>query len=162
VTTERDLAASLRWTDEGTERVRRVLDRVRDDALAGATRRRHRDRRSATRQGRLVPATEIPWLRAREVMVHSVDLDPTAGFDDLPEDFLLALVEDIVLRRSDGQQPAVVLSATGGRRRWSVSGRDEPAEVLGSLGAIAAYLAGRPGAEVTASSGSVPELPPWL
>ena len=32
-----------------------------------------------TAQGRTVPATEIPWLRAREVMVHAVDLD--AGVD---------------------------------------------------------------------------------
>jgi maleylpyruvate isomerase len=238
VTTTRDLAASLRWADEGTERLLRVMDQVGDDALAGPTALpcwtgRHlvahvaanaealrnlahwaatgvetpmytspaqRDadietgaRRPAaelrrwaaesagrlgsalasltddqwsrtvrTAQGRLVPAIEIPWLRAREVMVHSVDLDPTDGFDDLPEDFLLALVEDIALRRSDGRQPAVVLCATGGRRRWSVSGRGEPAEVHGSLGAIVAYLAGRPGAEMTSSSGSVPDLPPWL
>ena len=27
-----------------------------------------------TAQGRTVPATEIPWLRAREVYVHVVDL----------------------------------------------------------------------------------------
>ena len=35
-------------------------------------------RQVRTAQGRLVPASEVPWMRAREVMVHSVDLDPDA------------------------------------------------------------------------------------
>ena len=32
-------------------------------------------RQVRTAQGRTVPATEIPWMRAREVMVHAVDLE---------------------------------------------------------------------------------------
>ena len=38
-----------------------------------------------TAQGRTVPATEIPWMRAREVAVHTVDLDAGVGFADLPK-----------------------------------------------------------------------------
>ncbi|MBB3042441.1 maleylpyruvate isomerase family mycothiol-dependent enzyme [Nocardioides soli] len=58
-----------------------------------------------TAQGRTVPATEIPWLRAREVCVHAVDLDLGITFADLPADFLTALCEDVVAKR--GQVPAV-------------------------------------------------------
>ena len=66
-----------------------------------------------TAQGRTVPATEVPWMRAREVMVHAVDLGAGVRFDDLPLDFLAALVDDIVGKRSsDPTGPAVTLKAT--------------------------------------------------
>jgi maleylpyruvate isomerase len=56
-----------------------------------------------TAQGRSVAATEIPWLRAREVWVHAVDLGPDApgpvSFADLPADFLHALIGDICAQR---------------------------------------------------------------
>jgi maleylpyruvate isomerase len=54
-----------------------------------------------TAQGRHVPATEIPWLRAREVCVHAVDLDAGVGFADLPADFLEALAADVRAKRGD-------------------------------------------------------------
>jgi maleylpyruvate isomerase len=54
-----------------------------------------------TAQGRTVPATEIPWMRAREVCVHAVDLDNGVTFADLPADFLAALCDDIVAKRGD-------------------------------------------------------------
>jgi maleylpyruvate isomerase len=54
-----------------------------------------------TAQGRTVPASEIPWLRAREVCVHAVDLDLGVGFTDLPDDFLEALCADVVAKRGD-------------------------------------------------------------
>jgi maleylpyruvate isomerase len=115
-----------------------------------------------TAQGRQVPASEIPWLRAREVMVHAVDLDPALGLVNLPEDFLLALADDVVAKRSTGDQPALLLTTDDGRHTWKVPGRGEPTELHGSLGDIAAYLTGRPGADLTAPSGAVPLLPPWL
>ncbi len=54
-----------------------------------------------TARGRTVPATEIPWLRAREVCVHAVDLGLGLSFADLPADFLSALCDDIVAERGD-------------------------------------------------------------
>lgn len=71
-----------------------------------------------TAQGRLVPATEIPWMRAREVCVHAVDLDRGVGFGDLPEDFLAALVADITAQRGlpglpDGPLPEVAAWLAG-------------------------------------------------
>ncbi|WP_327151819.1 maleylpyruvate isomerase family mycothiol-dependent enzyme [Nocardia sp. NBC_01329] len=86
-----------------------------------------------TAQGRTVPATEIPWLRAREVCVHAVDLGTGTTFADLPDDFLARLIADIRDKRGlDGS-------------------------LDGPLPEVAAYLAGRPH-----SLAEVPDLGPWL
>lgn len=91
-----------------------------------------------TAQGRTVPASEIAWLRAREVWVHAVDLDVPVElggrtFADLPADFLEALSADVVAKR--GHVPAV---------------EGPPAE-------RAAWLTGRPHHLIDA-----PELEAWL
>ncbi|GAB3908834.1 maleylpyruvate isomerase N-terminal domain-containing protein [Microbispora bryophytorum] len=86
-----------------------------------------------TAQGRTVPATEIPWLRAREVCVHVVDLGTGLTFADLPEDFLAALAADITAKR----------------------GLDELPD--GPLPDVVSYLAGRPH-----FLAGVPDLGPWL
>lgn len=87
-----------------------------------------------TAQGRLVPATEIPWLRAREVWVHAVDLSRGVSFSDVPERFLSALTEEIAAKRDlTNRMPD------------------------GPLPEVAAWLAGRPHALVGA-----PALGPWL
>ncbi|MHA6511225.1 maleylpyruvate isomerase family mycothiol-dependent enzyme [Tessaracoccus sp. Z1128] len=96
-----------------------------------------------TAQGRTVPASEAPWLRAREVMVHAVDLSAGVTFGDLPEDFCLALIDDITAKRSTAE--------------------GEPPAVAGPPAQVAAWLAGRPFAGVTAAGGGpAPDLPPWL
>ncbi|MDT0214231.1 hypothetical protein Q9R29_10060 [Rothia sp. ARF10] len=41
-----------------------------------------------------MPASETPWMRACEVMVHAVDLTTGVTFDDLPGDFLETLQAD--------------------------------------------------------------------
>ena len=115
-----------------------------------------------TAQGRLVPATEIPWLRAREVMVHAVDLDPGLTFGALPPDFLVALAEDIIARRSTTGGPALSLSTDDGALTWSLPGQGQPTQVTGPLSGLAAYLAGRPTTDAHSSAGHLPQLPPWL
>jgi maleylpyruvate isomerase len=92
-----------------------------------------------TAQGREVPATEIPWLRAREVMVHAVDLATGTTFADLPADFLSALEADI--RGKRGDVPVVEAG----------------------LADLVGWLAGRTTWGVTAvGGGPAPVLPPWL
>ncbi|MFI7694501.1 maleylpyruvate isomerase family mycothiol-dependent enzyme [Nonomuraea sp. NPDC049655] len=94
-----------------------------------------------TAQGRTVPASEIPWMRSREVMVHAVDLATGLTFADLPDGFLRELREDIRAKRGPGAVP----------------------DVEGSLPDVTAYLAGRPAGGVTAAGGGrLPTLPPWL
>lgn len=109
------------------------------DAMAGLTDAQWRAP-VVTAQGRTVPASQIPWMRSREVMVHAVDLDAGISFADLPPEFLSALREDILTKRA-GAVPRV-------------SG--DPAQVT-------AYLAGRPYTGVTTEDGTSAEpLPPWL
>ncbi|MGW7200219.1 maleylpyruvate isomerase family mycothiol-dependent enzyme [Streptomyces chryseus] len=94
-----------------------------------------------TGQGRTVPASEIPWLRSREVMVHAVDLGTGLGFARLPGEFLAALRADVLSKRGAADLPTV---------------HGDPAEVT-------AYLAGRPYTGVTTSDGSPAKpLPAWL
>ncbi|MFF9602162.1 maleylpyruvate isomerase family mycothiol-dependent enzyme [Streptomyces sp. NPDC014684] len=91
-------------------------------------------REVVTAQGRTVPATELPWMRAREVCVHAVDLGTgVVTFADLPRSFLAALVEEI-----------------RGRRGLTVLPE-------GPLPEVAAWLAGRPH-----SLADAPVLGPWL
>jgi maleylpyruvate isomerase len=99
------------------------------------------EREVRTRQGRLIAATQLPWLRAREVMVHAVDIDAGVGFADLPADFCTALRENIISTRGASQVPTVV----------------------GAPADITAWLAGRHYSGVTTASGEpAPPLPPWL
>ncbi|XVU29214.1 maleylpyruvate isomerase family mycothiol-dependent enzyme [Actinoplanes sp. CA-054009] len=128
-----------------------------------------------TAQGRAVEATEIPWMRAREVMIHAVDLGAGVRFADLPFGFLAALVDDIVAKRSHngpaptandadhqvrrpGDGPALALAATDHHGRWLIDGAGERTTVHGTLAGIAAYLAGRD----TDGVRDAPPLPRWL
>jgi maleylpyruvate isomerase len=116
-----------------------------------------------TAQGRTVPATEIPWLRAREVMVHAVDLGGTVAFADLPAAFDGALLDDITVKRSAGAEgPALHLTPTDDERTWAVAGGGHPTTVRGPLAELTAYLSGRPATGLHADGGVLPTLPRWL
>jgi maleylpyruvate isomerase len=88
-----------------------------------------------TAQGRSITVALVPWLRAREVMVHAVDLGTGLGFTDLPTDFLVALCEE---------------------RRWTVPATNATT-LRGPVASIAAYLTGR-----EHPFPSAPALPAWL
>lgn len=150
---EADLRA---WVDRSATALATGLDALTDEQW---------DRQVRTAQGRLVPATEIPWMRTREVMVHAVDLGGSVGYADLPLDFHAALLDDIVAKRSaaaDG--PALHLAPTDDERRWDVAGAGEPTTVNGPLSELAAYLSGRPatGLAVGGATADLPDLPRWL
>jgi maleylpyruvate isomerase len=105
----------------------------------------------------MVPATELPWMRAREVAVHAVDLGAGLAFADLPDGFCRALVDDIARwRATRGGGPALVLEAIDADAVWEVSGGGTPPRVALPVAELAAWLAGRldlPG---------LPTLPSWL
>jgi uncharacterized protein (TIGR03083 family) len=74
--------------------------------------------RVITAQNRDVPASEIPWMRAREVFVHTVDLGAAGGgpsFADFPDDFNAALVDDIVTKRLKAGEGATLAAWLSGR-----------------------------------------------
>ncbi|MFC3234946.1 maleylpyruvate isomerase family mycothiol-dependent enzyme [Streptomyces nitrosporeus] len=90
-------------------------------------------REVVTAQGRTVPATELPWMRARETCVHAADFGTGVSFADLPEGFLAALAGEISTKRG-------------------LTGLPD-----GPLPEVAAWLAGRPHTLADA-----PGLGPWL
>ncbi|MEV0309585.1 maleylpyruvate isomerase family mycothiol-dependent enzyme [Nonomuraea fuscirosea] len=140
-----------------------------------------------TSRGQAIPASEVPWMRAREFMVHAVDLDAGVTFDDLPAGFLAALVDDISASRSGAGGPTLTLTATDHDGTWTIAGSDTstvassgvptvadsdaptvatpgaPVEVTGTLAGLAAYLSGRRAHGVTGPDGGpAPQLPGWL
>ncbi len=67
-----------------------------------------------TGQGRTVPATEIVWMRFREVAVHAVDLGSGITFADFHVDAVAKLVDEIVAKRlGAGEGPALAAWLTG-------------------------------------------------
>jgi maleylpyruvate isomerase len=115
-----------------------------------------------TAQGRTVPVSEVPWLRAREVYVHAVDLAVGLSFADLPADFLAALCDDVIARRGTVPGPAVLLADVGTGRQWILPGNGEAVAVSGPLDELTAYLTGRAHEVAATGGGSAPALPPWL
>lgn len=104
-------------------------------------------------KGRLIPATEIPWLRVRELWLHAVDLG--ADISDLPPELVDALLDDV----TSSVAHALLLRPVDRDRTWQAPG-DNPAEITGTAPALLAWLTGRTnGHDLT---GPRPDLPPWL
>ena len=72
-------------------------------------------RHVVTPQGRTVPATEIVWMRAREIAIHTVDLDAGVSFANLPEGITTALAVDVVRNRAATGQAAALAEWLTGR-----------------------------------------------
>lgn len=116
------------WLQTSAEHLAAAMDRLTDEQWAHEVR---------TVQGRVVPATETPWMRAREVLVHAVDLGTGLTLAYLPAGFNAALCDDIRAKRQLAELPPEVAGA--------------------SLDDVTAWLAGRPHAIANA-----PEIGPWL
>jgi maleylpyruvate isomerase len=117
------------------------------------------DAKIITAQGLTRTASEIPWMRTREIYIHAIDLAAGTTFADLPPDFLAALLDDVTVRRSAvGGGPALVIAATDTGGRWDVTGVGVPVPVTAPLPDLVAYLTGRPAPSLPAA----PVLPPWL
>ncbi|MET7571999.1 maleylpyruvate isomerase family mycothiol-dependent enzyme [Streptomyces sp. NPDC005492] len=145
------------WLRLSCDALEKAMDALDEDRWAA---------RVLTAQARAVPATEIPWLRSREVWVHAVDLGTGVRFGALPADFLTALCDDIVARRGGAPGQGITLEPTDAPGRWLLpSASGEPGEtitVTGSLAEITAYLAGRDHGATTAGGAAAPALPAWL
>ena len=110
--------------------------------------------------GRAIPATEVPWMRVREVWLHAVDLDAGASVADLPEGVVDTLLDDVTaaLSAKDGC-PAALLAPTDREQTWTLGGDGGP-EVRGEAAEIVAWLTGRrTGADLT---GDLPTPPRWI
>jgi maleylpyruvate isomerase len=107
-------------------------------------------------QGAALPASAVPYMRAKEVWVHGVDLHAGLTFADLPADFCAALVDDVLgVFAARDQTPEVTIVATDVDRSWG-SGA---AKVEGPVAAVAAWLTR---SDASSLSGDVPPPPAWL
>jgi maleylpyruvate isomerase len=107
-------------------------------------------------QGATVPASAIPWMRAKEVWVHGVDLRAGLTFADLPADFCAALVDDVLgLFATRDQSLDVTIVATDVDRTWG----DGATTVEGPVSAIVAWLTR---SDTSGLRGDVPPPPAWL
>ena len=106
--------------------------------------------------GASIPASVVPWMRAKEVWVHGTDLRAGLTFAELPADFCAALVDDVLgLFTARDQTPDVTIVTTDVERTWGSGGT----RVEGPVGAVAAWLTRGDG---TGLSGDVPLPPTWL
>ena len=112
-------------------------------------------------KGRDIPATEVPWLRVREVWVHLADLHCGRTMRDLPADLVAALLDDATatLGRNPATPPVTLVSHAG---RWA-TGPSPATTVTGSPEALLGWLIGRDtGADLDPGATELPVLPPWL
>jgi maleylpyruvate isomerase len=153
---------------------RRAPAEIRTDVISASDRlaqavREMPDRawaaRVTNRQGVKIPATEIPWARAREMWIHAVDLDVGATFADIPPPMLAELITDVV--GTLGTRPdclSLRLIATDQNRTWMLGDGADPDDVRGPAAGLAAWLVGRSkGRDLRTVDGARPPAPPrWL
>jgi maleylpyruvate isomerase len=113
-------------------------------------------------QGRVIRASAVPWIRAREMWIHAVDLDAGASFADMPGPMIDALLVEAA--DAMGRKPECpVLRLVDGDHSWSV-GEGTAVVVTGEAPELAAWLLGRSAGKSLRADGSrkLPPLPPWL
>jgi maleylpyruvate isomerase len=152
---------------------RRAIGEIRTDVIESSDRLAQAVRvmpkaawsaRVENAQGRDLPASDIPWLRAREMWIHAVDLDVGASFADMPAPMVVELLADVTTTmRTRPDCPAVCLVAPDGTT-WSVGDPAAATIVTGSAPELAAWLVGRStGRNLRTPDGTKPPTPPrWL
>ena len=115
-------------------------------------------------QGRIVPASETVWIRAREVWVHGVDLNNGGSFDDIPVDVLERMLGDITRTwKARGDDKGLRLEVSGALACSFGDGDDTDAEIVsGSLADATAWACGRGSEGVTSSRPDNPLAPRWI
>ena len=116
-----------------------------------------------TGQGRTITATEIPWIRAREVWIHAVDLNAGGDFADFPAAFVDKLIDEAVAKHRAGDTPTLEVCPTDREDDRSVSVHEANAPVEGAASDLARWLTRREARGLRRSDGTpLPELGPWL
>jgi maleylpyruvate isomerase len=113
-------------------------------------------------QGRNIPASEVPWLRVREVWLHLVDLDAGHGIDVLPDAVAWELARDVAAWMSLRVPTTMDLRMAGHGMVRLGSGVSADGSVIGSAQQIAGWLTGRASTAGLTGTGEFPNLPRWL
>jgi len=108
---------------------------------------------------RAITAGEVPWMRAKEVWLHAVDLG--ASSERIPFDVATALIDDIAGSFSNRDDaPAMQLIDTESGRAVDI-GHGGPT-VSGAARDLAVWLAGRGTGAGLQCPDDLPALPAWL
>ncbi|WP_372728308.1 maleylpyruvate isomerase N-terminal domain-containing protein [Nocardioides sp.] len=116
--------------------------------------------------GQRFEVADIVATRRREVEVHHADLGAQYSPDDWPDDFVVELLDTVVVDHAD--DGPFVVQATDLDRRWSVGLRPDPDAgdhlqvVSGTGGDLGWWLTGRgQGGGLAADPGGLPKIGPW-
>ncbi|MBK0420304.1 maleylpyruvate isomerase family mycothiol-dependent enzyme [Leucobacter sp. CSA1] len=133
------------------------------------------DREVRTAQGRLVPARETAWMRAREVWVHAVDLGNGGSFLDFPPEMITRIIDDVLaFWRRRGEEVRLRLEFDDGRPAIEVGdpdvgdpdigdpGSGDAPVVSGAAPDIARWLSGRGARRLACDPGDLPAIPRWF
>ena len=137
------------------------LSRAIDGLPAGSWSARVR-----TASGRTIAASEVVWIRVREIWVHAVDLGAGGRFEDVPPqvgDGLLDEALTFVASKKDCPQLRVVCRESG--QEWALGHASRAAQTVveGSRADLLRWALGRPGdASSQSAQDSWPRLPNWL
>jgi maleylpyruvate isomerase len=138
------------------------------DRLAVAVKAMPKDAWKATvrnGQGNDISVQDVGWLRAREMWIHSVDLDVGASFEDFPAPMLRELLSDVTRALSvRAETPAVRLIATDRDEVWSTGEAPRLLSVSGPTADLAAWVSGRGRSRAlrTDDGSKPPTMPAWL
>ena len=150
----------------------RRIGELRDDLATSARRLRTAARELGpgdwaatvrTNSGREIPATEVPWMRVRELWIHLVDLDAGAGPEVMPDAVALPFLAELVPWADKNLPVRVEVRGPGFAHAAGGSPADPPVLVGGTAQQVVFWLIGRTaGAGLEVESGELPELPSWL
>jgi maleylpyruvate isomerase len=118
------------------------------------------DTKVQTNSGRIVEASFVPWMRAREVYIHAVDLDCGVTFADIPVDVRTALLDEVVPFLS-GKAGCPALDLRAANEQWQLTDGGDVVQAP-TTGHLLAWLIGRSTGEDLDFSGELPSLPRWL
>jgi len=108
-----------------------------------------------TRAGRVIPASEVPWMRIRESWVHTVDLDAGASFGELPTVVVTDLLDEVASGLA-GREDCPAMTIVAGERSWDVGATGDRVTVAAAAPDVLAWLLGR------APLADAPDPPAWL
>jgi maleylpyruvate isomerase len=131
-----------------------ALEGLDDDQLAAEV---------VTAQGRHLPAAALPWLRARELWIHAVDLHRESDFSDFPPGLIDELIVEVLAWRRDVRGERLRVRATDRDRVPSIDEAAASEWIDGRAADLARWLTGR-GSEHIQTSGrsALPSLSAWL
>jgi maleylpyruvate isomerase len=114
-------------------------------------------------RGAEFPASDIAWMRSRELWIHAVDLDTGARFDDAPVAAAVAMADEV----ADGLGanpacPSFVMRASDADYERALGAGTPDGEVTGPAAELLGWLSGRLPGDGLAVSGTRPSLPAWL